>query len=96
MNRGVLMYAHNNQEIDYFKIACTNALMVQKNLQVPVSLVTDSGTFNWGVKTLTEEFIEQCFDIIIFVDKDYKFKNQKVFHDTSFNSHGLQFYNCDH
>ena len=33
MTRGVLMYAHNNNEIDYFKIACANALMVQKNLR---------------------------------------------------------------
>ena len=67
MTRGVLMYAHNNSEIDYFKIACANALMVRKNMGVPVTLVTDEGTLSWGRKALGEKFVEYCFEKIITV-----------------------------
>ncbi len=96
MSRGVLMYAHNNSEIDYFKIACANALMVQKNLQVPVTVVTDEGTLKWSKKTLGEDFVNSCFEKIIIVDRDYKFKNQRTYMDTSFSTKPLQFYNCNH
>ena len=96
MSRGVLMVAHNNTEIDYFKIACANALMVQKNLGVPVTLVTDEGTLNWSKGVLGEEFINDCFEQIIEVDRNYTFKNTRNFSDTSFSTKSLQFYNCNH
>lgn len=96
MTRGVLMYAHNNSEIDYFKIACANALMVRKNLGVPVTLVTDEGTLSWGRKALDEKFVEYCFENIIEVNRDYMFQNPRNFSDTSFSSKSLLFYNCNH
>jgi hypothetical protein len=96
MSKGVLMYAYNNPEIDYFKIACANALMIRKNLQVPVSIVTDEGSVNWAKEALTEEFVNHCFEHIIIVTKNYGFKNEKNFNDTSYNSKSLQFYNCNH
>jgi len=96
MTNGVLMYAHNNLEIDYLKIACANALMIQKNLHVPISLITDISTYNWGKKSLTEKFIEKCFDKIIFIDKNHRFINERNFNDTSFTTKNLQFYNCNH
>lgn len=96
MSRGVLMYAHNNSEIDYIKIACANALMVQKNLEVPVTLVTDEGTLKWGKTSLGEKFIDSCFEQIILVDRDYTFQNTRNFNDTSYTIKPLQFYNCNH
>jgi len=96
MNRGVLIYAHNNTEIDYFKIACANALMVKKNLKVPVTLVTDEGTLGWGKQNLGEDFVNSCFENIITVGRDYGFDNPRNFSDTSFSSKSIQFYNCNH
>lgn len=96
MTRGVLMYAHNNTEIDYFKIASANALMVQKNLQVPVTLVTDSGSLNWGKKVLGDELVAQCFENIIKVQTNHQFRNPRNFSDTSFTTKTLSFYNCNH
>ena len=96
MNRGVLMYAHNNSEIDYFKIACANALMVQKNLHVSVALVTDEGTFEWGKKSLGEDFINRCFDHIILTNRLWNFDNKRTYSDTSVSQKTLQFYNCNH
>jgi len=96
MSRGVLMYAHNNPEIDYFKIACANALMVKKNLQVPVTLVTDEGTLEWGKKALGEEFVNQCFEKIVLTKRIWSFENKRTYSDTSASQKTLQFYNCNH
>lgn len=95
MTRGVLMYAHNNAEIDYFKIASANALMVQKNLKVPVTLVTDNTTLKIAKSTLGEKFINKCFDQIVIKQIQY-FDNKRVFSDTSHTTKSLQFYNCNH
>ncbi len=89
MTCGVLMFAHNNQEIDYVNIACINALMIKKHLNVPITLITDNNGY------------EQCkdnksFDTIITVKKDYTFKNTRNYLDTSYTSKKLQFYNCNH
>lgn len=96
MSRGVLMFAHNNTEIDYFKIACANALMVKKNLNVPVTLVSDSGTADWGRSALGEDFVNSCFEEIIEVGRDWMFKNTRNFSDTTYSTKSLQFYNSGH
>ena len=42
MSNGILIFAHNNQKIDYVKIACLNALMIQKNMHITnITLITD-------------------------------------------------------
>lgn len=90
------MYAHNNTEIDYFKIACANALMVKKNLKVPVTLVTDEGTMAYSKSALGKEFIDSCFDDVIYVKRNYDFINNRNFSDTSHQTKSLTFYNCNH
>ena len=60
MSSGVLLFAHNNREIDYGKIALANAMLVKKNLDVPVSIVTDDGTIDWLRKTHEPE---KVFDL---------------------------------
>lgn len=42
MSRGCLIYAFNNEEIDYITIACEAARRVKLYLNVPVCLITDS------------------------------------------------------
>jgi hypothetical protein len=42
MTRGVLIFAFNNSEVDYVKMAAYAAKQTTKYLQVPVSLVTDN------------------------------------------------------
>jgi hypothetical protein len=96
MTRGVLIYAHNNSELDYFRIACANALMVKKNLGVPVSIVTDEGTFKYSRDELGTEFLDHCFDQIILADRVWTFDNKRNFSDTSNSTKTLQFYNCNH
>jgi len=90
------MYAHNNSELDYFRIACANALMVKKNLGVPVSVVTNEGTLKYSRNELGSEFLDQCFDQIILTDRKWSFDNKRNFSDTSNSTKTLQFYNCNH
>jgi hypothetical protein len=96
MSRGVLMYAHNNTEIDYVKIACANALMIKKNLGVPTTLVTDSGSLRWSKSVLGQDTIDECFENIITENIQTGFKNSRNYSDTSFSTKSLQFYNANH
>lgn len=96
MTRGALMYAYNNSELDYFRIACANALMIQKNLGVPVTVVSDEGSVQYSRNTLGSELVDRCFENIIITNRDWNFNNNRNFSDTSFSVKSLQFYNCNH
>ena len=67
MSKGVLLFAHNNRQIDYGKSAYIAAKFVKKNLNVPVSLVTDTGTVNWLEKNDRLD-LKKTFDKIILSD----------------------------
>jgi hypothetical protein len=82
MTKGVLMFAHNNQEIDYCMMAYTSAKYVEKYLKVPISLVTDSGTIKWLDKTNLN--FKNTFDKIILTDDLSPSHTQfRRFHDGS-------------
>jgi len=66
MSKGILIFAHNNREIDYGKMAYISALYAKKTLNVPVSLVTDSGTINW-LKHQNVPY-KEAFDKVILTD----------------------------
>ena len=100
-SRGVLMFAHNNTEIDYFRLAVVNALLVQKNLGIKnITVVTDPHSLAQGEKTLGKRLIKKAINNIIVIEKDKKFKalNQRLYKDTSHTAKYLPFYNvnrCD-
>ncbi len=58
MSNGVLLFAHNNSEIDYAKLAVYAAQRAKKFLDVPVSVVTDD-------KSIFDKFDHSVFDQII-------------------------------
>lgn len=67
MSKGVLLFAHNNKEIDYSKMAYICALYVKKNLKVPVSLVTDIGTKRY-LENYNKIDPSKVFDKVILSD----------------------------
>lgn len=96
--RGVLMFAHNNDEIDYFRLAVVNALLVQKNMGIKdITVVTDEHSLNQGIKTLGKELVERAVNNIIITHKDIEFKNRnlRTYKDTSHNAKTLSFYNAN-
>lgn len=83
MTRGVLIFAQNNSEIDYAKIALFAAKRVKKYLNVPVSLVTDSK--DWLLKSQPDA--ENVFDKIITIWTDSE--QTKQFYDGTLTSKTL-------
>lgn len=41
MNRGAVIFAYNNDHIDYLKLATWSAQNIQRHLDIPVSVITD-------------------------------------------------------
>lgn len=79
--RGILLFAHNNNEIDYAKIAYICGKYAQKQLAVPVSLVTNKFTLNWMTETNKKHV--GFFDKIILTDDINSYTDQtRQFHDT--------------
>lgn len=60
--KGVLLFAFNNGEVDYVEMACYTAKRVNRFLNLPVSIVTDSNT------DLTK--YNYTFDKVIVADSD--------------------------
>ena len=42
MTQGALIFAFDNEEIDYVKLAAWNARNIHEHLKIPVAIVTDS------------------------------------------------------
>jgi hypothetical protein len=80
MNRGALIFAHNNRNIDYALIALISGSLVKKNLQVPVSLVTDASTITWMKESGRYDQAVAVFDKIITVPKPIT-NNSRRLHD---------------
>jgi len=77
MTNGVLIYAHNNELIDYVKIATVSAQLANKHLNVPVSLITDSlSLVTTSVTSLTD-----YFEHIILVDPP-ETTNKRIINNT--------------
>lgn len=91
------MFAHNNTEIDYFRMAVVNAMLIKKHLGTDVTVVTDQHSFDYVAETMSENKIYQVIDNIIIKDKDRTFKNtnSKVYRDTINHQKSLSFYNLD-
>jgi len=97
------MFAHNNTEIDYIKLAYVNSLLIQKHMgldRTQITVVTDPHSLEHGKKTIGIRKMQQAFKNTVVVEKDIKFKqsNVRTYKDTSHTAKQLQFYNvnrCD-
>ena len=93
MSRGILIFAHNNEGIDYVKIACANALMIRKNMDVDgITLVTDDTSLNYSL-TDHENIAKYFFDeIVVYENKKFTKRNYR---DHTRSDKVLTFYNGD-
>lgn len=100
-DRGIIMFAHNNSEIDYFKLAVLNSLLIQRHLGISnITVVTDPHSYDHGIKTLGKKLVNSAINNLIVVEKDKEFKlaNTRIYKDTSHTAKPLSFYNvnrCD-
>lgn len=83
---GILIFAHNNDKIDYFKLSILSGILAKKKLNLPISIITDSLTLkNVKNEKYYTEYIKEI-DQIIEIDlikksnlRNYKFKNENNF-----------------
>ena len=80
MTQGILIYAHNNRTVDYALMAVIAGGLAKKNLQVPVSLITDASTIAWMKESNIFNQAESVFEHIITVDRPST-DNQRRLHD---------------
>jgi hypothetical protein len=73
MTNGVVLFAYNNQEIDYAQLACFAAKKVAKFLEVPVTVITDD-------KSIFDKLDTSVFDKIIELKQEEQ-ANSKYFYD---------------
>jgi hypothetical protein len=90
MSKGILIFAFNNSEVDYVKIACYAARQAKKHLKVPISLVTDSK--GWLEKSQPDS--KELFDKVYQV-KDTLTTQTKKFFDGSLSSKSLVWKNLN-
>lgn len=69
MKKGVLIFAHNNREVDYSLLALIAGGLAKKHLKVPVSIVTDESTLEWIKKGELFEKFDQVFDQLLLVER---------------------------
>lgn len=77
MTQGILLFAHDNEQIQYSLLAAWQARRIHKWLDKPVSLVTDSNS----LATLTHYNLNTVFDHIILSDAETT--QQKIYTDTA-------------
>jgi hypothetical protein len=68
MNKGVLLFAHNSRDIDYSLLSLLSGGLAKKNLNVPVSLVSDVSTVTWMKSSGIYDKALSVFDQIILTD----------------------------
>ncbi len=71
MDRGILIYAHNNETIDYVSLATVSAKLAKKNLGYPVSLATDSES----ILSLKDQSV---FEKVIILEKPHNNGKRKL------------------
>lgn len=69
MNKGIVIYAHNNRKLDYAFMAVVAGSLATTHLKVPVSIITDQSTIEWMKESEIYKKAEMLFDNIIIVDR---------------------------
>jgi hypothetical protein len=95
MTRGIVMHAYNNEQVDYALIAMLNALMIKKNMNVPVALITFSTAQKYLEETQGKELVKKAFDYIIVNDKYSRDStaSKRRFNDTVYTKYMLPWFN---
>lgn len=83
MKTGVLVYAHNNRQVDYAMLALISGGLAKKHLNVPVTLITDSTTYQWMEQSKIDQKANNIFEKIIFVDKPQSHNTRRLYDGTT-------------
>ena len=82
MNNGALIFAHNNEKVDYALMSIIAGGLAKKHLGIPVSLITDQSTVDWMKTSKIYDRAEIVFDKIILTVQPNT-NNKRRLHDGS-------------
>lgn len=93
--KGIVMFAHNNTEIDYVRMALLNSRLIQRHMGLrpdQITIVSDKHSLDYTLTTMSDSG-----ENIIVVEKDAEFKrmNIRTYKDTSHTPKQLSFYNAN-
>jgi hypothetical protein len=80
MNKGILVYAHNSPDLDYGLMSIISAGLAKKNLNLPVTLISDKWTLDWIKQCPEWSLAKNIFDNIVEVEKP-RTTNSRNLHD---------------
>ena len=95
-SKGAIFFAYNNKEIDYVKLACLSAISVKAHMQIPTTLISNTGSIE-SYKHSTEKssiFLQTAFDTIIREEPE-NLHNVRNYYDTPYASYKAQFENSN-
>lgn len=69
MKTGVIIFAYNSRKVDYSLMALISGGLAKKNLNVPVSLITDQSTVDWISESGNLEKFKTIFENIILTER---------------------------
>lgn len=97
MSKGIVMFAHNNEQIDYLRLAVTNAYLIQKHMGLTteeITIVTDEGSYEYAQKHLDQKLLDGAAQyIMVYKDKTFGSQNLREYRDTAETTHMLPFHN---
>jgi hypothetical protein len=69
MNRGIVIIAHNNRDVDYALMSIISGGLAKKHLNLPVSLITDESTVEWMKTSNVFDLASKVFEHIKIVER---------------------------
>jgi hypothetical protein len=92
---GFMMFAYNNEQLDYTQLALVAAYAVKKHMpEYPVVLVTNQQSLEHCKSTHGRELMTAAFDDIIITNPEYE-RNMRLHHDGAYSSFNAQFTNTN-
>ena len=91
--KGVCFFAYNNESIDYIELAILAAAQAKRHLDLPITVITDSGTYKW-LKTKPDGVAQakKFIDNIVITDDELK-PNRRKHWDSPWSSFNAPFLN---
>lgn len=93
--RGVCMFAYNNDKIDYVKFAHIAAAYVKRNMKNnKTCLITDNGTYSYLQDSIPDDVHNRCFDTVVVRDVNHT-SNPRRHYDSPWTEFNAQFSNSN-
>ena len=94
-DRGVCMFAYNNEKIDYVQFAHIAAAYVKRNMpDMKTCLITDEGTYSYLKGSVSDKLHNKCFDTVVTQDVAHP-SNPRRHYDSPWTEFSTQFSNSN-